>query len=214
MTQIIFPRLPSVALRISVFNGNGDVFFMKLNLSRFNLKDSIFLQPYFRVTRTWFLIYIIIKRKNLDLWFDIFTCKGLKMMTVGEVLDADIESLSPEALALLRTMILENQSLFYAECEVFYQWGKIEQKLDMPHSAEVRFKKALFLNKEHTKSMRELGLLYKQSERLNDALRLFAMLVTIDPTDREAWRDGGNILLSMHEPHRAMEWMKMAKRPR
>lgn len=186
---------------------------MKLNLSRFNLKDSIFPQPYFHVTRTWFFIYIIIERKNLDLWFDVFTCKGLHMMTVSEILDIDIESLNPDALALLRTTIVENQSLFRLECEVFYQWGKIEQKLNMPHSAEVRFKNALFLNQEHTKSMRELGLLYAQSERLHDALRLFAMLVTIDPTDYEAWRDGGTILLSMHEPYKAMEWMKMAKKP-
>jgi len=133
-------------------------------------------------------------------------------MTVSEILDLDIDSLNPDALALLRTTIVENQSLFRLECEVFYQWGKIEQKLNMPHSAEEHFKNALLLNEEHTKSMRELGLLYMKSDRLHEALNLFAMIVTIDPTDCEAWRNGGNVLLSMHNSYTAMEWMKMAKK--
>ncbi|GEM_PF-3095177 len=134
------------------------------------------------------------------------------MMTVAEILDLNIEASNHDTLVLMRNKILENQSLFCLECEVFYQWGKIEKKLNMHHYAEERFKNALLLNQEHVKSMRELGELYMQSERLHEALKLFAMVVTIEPTDYETWRNGSTILLHMHSPYKAIEWMKMAKK--
>lgn len=134
------------------------------------------------------------------------------MITPSEILDLNIESSNLDTLALIRDELHTNQFLFSTNCGVLYQWGKIEKKLKMPHLAEGRFKKALLLQHEHIESMRELGLLYAESERLNDALILFATIVTIDPQDWEAWHTGGSILHTMQKTYEALEWIKMAKK--
>lgn len=134
------------------------------------------------------------------------------ILSESEILNLDIESLSRKELIAIREQLHENQLLFNASYKVLHQWGIIEKKLNMPHTAEVRFKKALGIHKEHTESMRELGLLYAKSERLSDALKLFATIVTIKPDDWEAWYKGGVILNTMQETQKALAWLKMAKK--
>lgn len=130
----------------------------------------------------------------------------------SEILSLNIESLNRKELMVIRGKLHEHQLLFKGNYKVLHQWGIIEKKLNMPHAAEICFQKALKLHKEHTESMRELGTLYAKSERLNDALRLFASIVTIKPDDWEAWYKGGIILHTMHEKQKALAWLKMAKK--
>lgn len=132
------------------------------------------------------------------------------VITASEILNLDIESLRLDALVSIRNEIYENQLLFSTDYEVIHQWGKIEKKLKMPHAAEVCFKNALLLNKEHIESMRELGFLYAENGKLDDALNLFTAIVTIAPDDWAAWNDGGCILRTIKDVNKAIEWMQMA----
>ena len=134
------------------------------------------------------------------------------VMTASEILNVKIESLHRKELIFIREKLQETPFLFLSKYEVLHQWGKIELRLNMPHAAEGYFKKALLLHKEHVESMRELAVLYTKSERLKEALKLFATIVTIKPDDWEAWYKGGIILQNMNETTKALAWLTMAKK--
>ncbi|MEY4504064.1 MAG: hypothetical protein RL154_357 [Pseudomonadota bacterium] len=121
-----------------------------------------------------------------------------------------LESFSVEELVNTRNYIFNNKTLFENNIWAIYLWGKIEKQLKMPDAALNCFLLCLQIENNHIESLRELGFLYAESGRLENAVEYFNKIVNIDKNDWAAWNDGGCSLRAMNKTNEAIKWMKEA----
>jgi len=123
-----------------------------------------------------------------------------------------LKDFSMQEIVNVRNYLFQNRNKISSNTDLLYFWGKIEKSLKVMNVAFECFQNALKIDKNHIESLRELGFLMAESGRHLEAIEYFKTITQLNPSDWEAWNDGGCIFRANGSNEQATLWMEEASK--